>query len=117
MITNSVFDYLVRCEILITRNKRVLNRSGIYTNEPEDQNSCIGYITPKELDELKLEEENSVGVQLLNVYFKGDVEVDLNDELTVDDKKYVVKQKIFRPQSQHTRLLVSLIERKSVSNQ
>lgn len=115
MTLTAAFNNMVPCEIVIQRKNRNLNAAGIFVSDPVDTNICNGYITPKELDELKTEDENNVLLELLNIYFIGDVEISVNDSLTVDDKNYVVKKKIFRRDGNFTKTIVRRLERKNVT--
>lgn len=115
MSVTAAFNNLVPCEILVNRKNRPVNAAGIFTSVSEDQNICTGYVTPKELDELKLVEENSVMLELLNVYFVGDTEIDVNDEITIEEKNYSVRSKRFRPEGNFTKTIVRRLERKNVT--
>lgn len=69
-------------------------------------------IVPTDLKKLELDPKSSVGKDFIDIYFKGQIEAEINDRLEINGKIYTVKEFRFRPNGGFTKILAKRLTRR-----
>lgn len=114
-------DGFIKVAIVWQSKGRDLDSEGIIQTVTAETKSLEGMVVEKNLKLLALDDKGSIGIDEVDVYFKGSVPMCpsgkvmmIEDVFTMMDQDFTVRQVRYRPEGGFTKVVVKLITRREL---
>lgn len=114
-------DGFIKVDIVWESKLRKLDGDGIFADLPPEITKLKGMVVERQLKNLQLDNKGSIGVDELDVFFKGKVPlcpsgkiIAINDVFKMMGEDFTVRQVRYRPEGGFTKAVTKLITRREL---